>query len=113
MTCLSVYEQACDTSVDGERKYRIIFKILQADGRFMNLYIANHHNAQCDIDGKGTWSIEDGCLVESIETNSRNLFRGQNNSMKLTLSDNGDLMHIVWTNAITGTSMHEYYEKVK
>ena len=105
--------QACGINANGERVYGANFKILEKDGTFMNLGVKNRQNAQFGLGGNGTWTLEDGCLVETIDSKSSNIFSGKSNAMELTLSDNGNLMHIIWVNTVTGAREDEYYEKVK
>ena len=105
--------QECITGAGGARRYVVEFKILEADGTFMNLGVKNMENALFGIGANGTWTLEDGCLVETIATDSPNIFRGKANAMELTLSDNGNLMHIIWVNPVTGARTDEYYEKVR
>ena len=105
--------QECITGAGGARRYVVEFKILEADGTFMNLGVKNMENARFGIGANGTWTLEDGCLVETIATDSPNIFRGKANAMELTLSDNGNLMHIIWVNPVTGARTDEYYEKVR
>ena len=105
--------QACGTNANGARVYGPNFKILEKDGTFMNLGVKNRQNARFGLGGNGTWTLEDGCLVETIDSKSSNIFSGKSNAMELTLSDNGNLMHIIWVNTVTGARVDEYYEKVK
>lgn len=105
--------QACGTNANGARVYGPNFKILEKDGTFMNLGVKNRKNAQFGLGGNGTWTLEDGCLVETIDSKSSNIFSGKSNAMELTLSDNGNLMHIIWVDTVTGARVDEYYEKVK
>ena len=57
--------------------------------------------------------MKDGCLVETVDAKSGNIFDGKKNAMELTLSDNGKVMHVIWLNPITGAKMDEFYEKVE
>ena len=105
--------QACGTNDNGDRIYGVNFKILEKDGTFMNISVKNRQNARFGLGGNGAWTFEDGCLVETIDSKSSNIFGGKSNAMELTLSDNGNLMHIIWVNTVTGARVDEYFEKVK
>jgi hypothetical protein len=86
---------------------------LAADGSFQNVSPVRVNNPKFGFGGTGTWAVEDGCLVETVAAKSGNIFDGKKNAMELILSDNGNVMHIIWLNPITGAKMDEFYEKVQ
>ena len=95
------------------RSYGPILKILAADGSFQNLGVVSANNPKFGLGGTGKWEVKDGCLVETVDAKSGNIFDGKKNAMELILSDNGKVMHIIWLNPITGAKMDEFYEKVE
>ena len=95
------------------RSYGPILKILAADGSFQNVGAMRASNPKFGLGGTGKWEVKDGCLVETVDAKSGNIFDGKKNAMELILSDNGKVMHIIWLNPITGAKMDEFYEKVQ
>lgn len=104
--------QACTSDGKGGRKYGITFKILSSDGKFQNMGLTNV-TGKFGYAGTGTWKLEDGCLVETVDVGSGNIFEGKSNAMELTLSDGGNLMHIIWVHSVSGARVDEYFEKVE
>ena len=48
-----------------------------------------------------------------MDTGSDNIFEGKKNAMEMTLSDNGNLLHLIYVMPTTGARVDEYFEKVK
>lgn len=96
-----------------ERKYGPYFKILDANGRFRSVSLINRQTFRCGVVTRGIWTVEDGALIETIDSDCKNIFAGKKNAMEMTLSDGGNTMHIIWVNIKTGIRTDEYWEKVQ
>ncbi len=105
--------QKCQANEEGGRKYGLAFKILGSDGSFKNVGLSNIKQLRYGFGGSGTWEIGDNCLVETLDTGSDNIFEGKKNAMEMTLSDNGNLLHLIYVMPTTGARVDEYFEKVK
>lgn len=104
--------QMCSGANKEGRRYGIMLKIIEPDGKFKNVYLSNS-SGKLSYQGAGTWEIKDECLVESVDADAdTNTFAGKKNAMELRLSEGGNIMHLIYSNAVTGARVDEYFEKV-
>ena len=95
--------QAFQPGYNGRREYGMFLKALNADASFQNIM----GRGRFRIERKGTWTLENGCLVEKLGP------KHKGDAMKVTLSDGGRLMHLSYSSFYDGTPVDEYFERVR